>query len=70
MIYSTNSFASYRYRLVRHFWPLTVLESVQLSAEASRSQALSAQEVLNINARIMNTNKVSFTPLIINFNFV
>lgn len=47
-----------KYRLVRHFWPLTVLESVQFSAEASRSQALSAEETLNINTRIMNTNKV------------
>lgn len=43
---------------MRHFWPLTVLESVQFSAEASRSQALSAEETLNINTRIMNTNKV------------
>lgn len=39
---------------------MTILESVQFSAEASRSQALSAQEVLNINTRVMNTNKVCF----------
>ncbi|KAE8746892.1 hypothetical protein FOCC_FOCC006312 [Frankliniella occidentalis] len=47
-----------KYRIVRHFWPLTVLESVQFSAEASRSQALNAQETLNINTRIKNTNRV------------
>ncbi|KAJ1524202.1 hypothetical protein ONE63_010723 [Megalurothrips usitatus] len=55
---SGNNSSLPKYRLVRHYWPITVLESVQFSAEASRSQALNAQEMLNINTRITNTNKV------------
>lgn len=55
---SGNTACQPKYRLVRHLWPLNVLESVQFCAEASRSQALNAEEVINLNTRITNSNKV------------
>lgn len=47
----------YGYRLIRHSWPLTVYESVQVSATPTRSSATTEnEEVLNLRIQVRNNN--------------
>ncbi|RZF40599.1 hypothetical protein LSTR_LSTR007482 [Laodelphax striatellus] len=54
-----------RYRLVRHSWPLTVYESLHISALATRSCSSShTSETLNIRLSVENNNQIH-DPLLI-----
>ncbi|XP_039278190.1 trafficking protein particle complex subunit 8 [Nilaparvata lugens] len=54
-----------RYRLVRHCWPLTVYESLHISALATRSCSSShTSETMNIRLSVENNNQVH-DPLLI-----
>lgn len=57
-----------RYRLVRHSWPMSVYESLQVSAIATRScSSCHKKETLNLRLRVKNNNQVyPFLSLFLN----
>uniref|UniRef100_A0A1B6D9P4 Trafficking protein particle complex subunit 8 n=1 Tax=Clastoptera arizonana TaxID=38151 RepID=A0A1B6D9P4_9HEMI len=48
------------YRLVRHSWPLSVYESLQVTATATRSSSISSyEELLNLKIQVQNINQLN-----------